>query len=105
MEVPCAQCGGEIFSRKKAIKFYGFRKTVSRFLEEKIPADVPAEKVVLFFSADGTVPQWKKLEIEHTQNIFFRWMGGFQWKNGRSNMGKKEWEESVVLVFAVGGHR
>ena len=22
-----------------------------------------------------------------------------------TNMGKKEWEESVVLVFAVGGHR
>ena len=70
MEVPRAQCGGEILSREKAIKFHGFRKTVSRFLEEKIPADVPAEKVVLFFSADGTVPVEKTGDRTHSKYFF-----------------------------------
>ena len=65
-----AQCGGEIYSREKAIKFHGFRKTVSRFLEEKIPADVPAEKVVLFFSADGTVPVEKTGDRTHSKYFF-----------------------------------
>jgi len=43
---------------------------VSRFLEEKIPSDVPAEKVVLFFSADGTVPVEKTGDRTHTKYFF-----------------------------------